>query len=91
MDPLTQNEIDDKLTSVSFGFKNAYDYHYKVSSCHVVKDITRPTLFMTALDDPIVIKECIDFESIKANPNCTIATSEYGGHMGYYENPLSSM
>ena len=90
MHPLTMNEIDDKLTSVSFGFKNAYDYHYKASCCHVIKNIKRPTLFMTALDDPICIKDCIDFDSIRDNPNTILATSNYGGHMGYYENPFSS-
>jgi predicted alpha/beta-fold hydrolase len=45
---------------------------------------------MTALDDPIVIRDSIDFDGIRANPNCTLATSNFGGHMGYYENPFSS-
>jgi predicted alpha/beta-fold hydrolase len=38
------------------------------------------------MDDPLIGKEVLDFESIKENPNCILATNNYGGHMAYYEN-----
>ena len=65
MDPLTMNEIDDKITARVSGFESGPDYHYKASCCHVISKIKTPTLFMNSLDDPIVIRDCIDFDSIK--------------------------
>ena len=69
-----------------FGYKNGYDYHYNGACCHKIKNIKVPTLFFNAMDDPLIGKDVLDFESIKENPNCILATNNYGGHMAYYEN-----
>ena len=45
---------------------------------------------MSSLDDPLVGKETIDFEVIRDNENCILATNNHGGHMGYYENVFDS-
>jgi len=45
-----------------------------------------PTLFINALDDPIISDDVIDFEAIKNNSNCILATSKHGGHVGYFES-----
>ena len=37
--PITQNEIDDLITSKCFGYKDGYDYHYNGACCHRIKDI----------------------------------------------------
>ena len=82
---MTLNEVDEKITSKLFGYKSAFDYHYNAACCHCIPSITTPTLFMNALDDPLIPEEAIDFESIKNNPNCILATTRNGGHMAYYD------
>ena len=90
MDPLTLNELDDKLASVSFGYKDAKEYHYKCACVHLIPNIKTTTLFMSSLDDPLVGEETIDFDVVRDNENCILATNKHGGHMGYYENAFSS-
>ena len=86
MDPLTLNSIDDLLTSRAFGYKDRKDYHYKAACAHQIPNIRVPTLFMNALDDPIIDESVIDFEACKNNENVILATSRHGGHVGYFES-----
>ena len=46
--------IDDEVTSRFYGFKNRYDYYYNASCYHRIPHIRVPTLFLNALDDPIL-------------------------------------
>ena len=41
---------------------------------------------MNALDDPIVPGKIIPYSQIIANPHIIIATTCYGGHLGWYSN-----
>lgn len=90
MDPITLNKMDDVFVSKSFGYKDAFDYHYKCACSHLIPGIRVPTLFMNALDDPMVGKEVIEFEGIKNNENCILGTNKHGGHMGYFESAISN-
>lgn len=89
MSPVTQNKVDDLLTSRLGGYKNREEYHNQGACCHKIPDIKTPTLFLNALDDPLIPPLAVDFASIKANPNCVLATTRFGGHMGYFENCLT--
>ena len=44
---------------------------------------------MNALDDPVVSRDCIDFEVFKSNPNVVLGTNRHGGHLGYHESMFS--
>ena len=46
--------VDDEVTSRFFGFKNRYDYYYNAACYHRIPHIRVPTIFMNALDDPII-------------------------------------
>ena len=48
-----------------FGFKDELDYYSKTQCCNRIKNIVKPTLFINALDDPIIGDYGIDFESIR--------------------------
>jgi predicted alpha/beta-fold hydrolase len=76
-------EFDNHFTSKMFGYQDGPDYHYKGSCIHRVTKIQVPTLFMNALDDPIIGPHGIDFDCFKENQNIALSTSEHGGHMGY--------
>ena len=81
--------FDDKLTAPTWGFADRADYYYKASCVHRIPEIKVPTLFMNALDDPVVSRNCIDFEVFKQNENTVLATTMHGGHLGYHESMFS--
>uniref|UniRef100_A0A7S3IF66 Uncharacterized protein n=1 Tax=Strombidium inclinatum TaxID=197538 RepID=A0A7S3IF66_9SPIT len=87
---LSVTEFDNHFTSKMFGFKDGPDYHYKGSCFHRLRGIRKPTLFMNALDDPIIGWWGIDFDSFKDNEHIVLATNEFGGHMGYVVDFFSS-
>ena len=77
--------IDEEITSKFFGFKDRNDYYDKASCFHRIPTISTPTVFFNAYDDPIISANCIDYDIFKANANVALATTRYGGHLGYME------
>ena len=76
------SEIQNNM-SKAWGYKDLEDY-YRTSACvHRIPGIMIPSLFLNALDDPIVSKETIPYQVLEQNPNCALGTTEYGGHLGY--------
>ena len=75
--------FDDTITAPFFGYEDREDYYNKASCVHRIPNIRIPTLFMNALDDPIVTHKCIDYEVIKNNPDTVVSTTKHGGHIGY--------
>jgi len=82
-------DIDNNITAPLFGWKDRDDY-YRTSACyHRIPSIEVPSLFMNAIDDPIIGERAIDYEVFKANPNVVLGTTRYGGHLGYHEDIMS--
>ena len=81
--------FDDSITAPFFGYKDRDDYYDKASCVHRIPSIRIPTLFMNALDDPIVTHKCIDYDVIKNNPNTVVGTTKHGGHIGYSSTAFS--
>jgi len=65
-------EFDKYMTAPINGFDNLKDFYQDVSSCHYIKDISIPMLFIHSLDDPVCVKECIPVDEIEANENCML-------------------
>jgi uncharacterized protein len=76
-------EFDDVITARFCGFKNADDYYARSSALRVVAAIRRPTLILTAKDDPFVPFASFGDAAIRDNPNVTLVASEHGGHCGF--------
>ena len=89
MNPPDIDEINANIVCTMFGYKDSFDYYYKSSCTHRIAYIKKPTLFINSFDDPVLPKESIDFDNIRNNRFCILATSQYGGHMGYNESVLS--
>nr|XP_018262890.1 anon-23da protein [Kwoniella dejecticola CBS 10117]OBR85048.1 anon-23da protein [Kwoniella dejecticola CBS 10117] len=49
--------------------------------------IKRPTLAISALDDPIVSSACLPYKAIRRSTHCVLATVSQGGHLGWFEGP----
>ena len=57
-------KYDTLVTVPMFGYKSREEYYDKSSSCWSIPYIKTPTLFLAALDDPLIGKTGIDFQAI---------------------------
>ncbi len=76
-------EFDDAFTSVTHGFKDANDY-WKQSSCkQFIQYISKPTLLISAKDDPFLSDSCLPKKEAKNHQHFTFVQTKYGGHIGF--------
>lgn len=85
---MTLRNFDDTFQHKLFGYKSTDDYWQRASCMYSVPSIRTPTLFINALDDPIIGSETIQYDVISKNPYTAIATTKHGGHLGYHESLL---
>ncbi|KAJ1921333.1 hypothetical protein H4219_000649 [Mycoemilia scoparia] len=78
------SEYDDALTAKVFGFESCWDYYRDASSGQYISKVRVPLLCVNALDDPISPKDCIPYHDIENNPYVVLATTDYGGHLGWF-------
>ena len=81
----TLAEFDDAVTAPVHGFEGASDYYTRSSSCQFLVHISRPTLLLSAFDDPFLPAEVLDDVSMVAlrNPHLTVEFYARGGHAGF--------
>ncbi len=79
-------DIDNLYTSKAHGYKNAIDYYTKCSSKQFLKNITTPTLILSAKNDSFLGQKCYPIDEAKANSNVFLEIPNYGGHVGFYTN-----
>ncbi|XP_076947454.1 embryogenesis-associated protein EMB8-like [Bidens hawaiensis] len=62
------------------------DIYYRESSCaSYVRRIKIPLLCISALDDPVCTKDALIWDECRANENVILATTQHGGHLGYFD------
>jgi len=76
-------DFDGLVTAPIHGFLNAKDYWKKSSCKQYLKDITLPTLLISAKDDPFLNDTCFPIDESKINDNFTFIQTKYGGHLGF--------
>jgi uncharacterized protein len=81
----TLTDFDDAVTAPVHGFESASDYYARSSSRHFLSGIRRPTLLISAYDDPFLPREVLDDVAVVAKRNSFISTEfhEHGGHVGF--------
>ena len=79
----TVRAFDDAITAPFCGFQSADDYYAKSSAMHVLAAIRRPTLIVTAQDDPFVPFSTFDRAAIRDNPEIELLAVRHGGHCGF--------
>lgn len=81
----TMWEFDDRFTAPLHGFRDAADYYARSSSIGFLSGIRRPTLLVSALDDPFHTREVLrDVKAIAdSSPFITTEFHERGGHVGF--------
>ena len=81
----TLAEFDDAVTAPVHGFDSASDYYSQSSSRHFLAAIRRPTLLLSAYNDPFLPRKVLDDVAIIApcNPCLTVEFHKNGGHAGF--------
>lgn len=81
----TLAEFDDAVTAPVHGFAGATDYYTRSSSRHFLADIRRPTLLLSAYDDPFLPASVLYDVSMVAlnNRQLTVEFHDRGGHAGF--------
>nr|XP_043628491.1 embryogenesis-associated protein EMB8-like [Erigeron canadensis] len=78
-------EFDTSGTCIIGKFDTA-DIYYRESSCAgYVTRVKVPLLCISALDDPVCTKEALIWDECRVNKNVILATTEHGGHLGYFD------
>lgn len=88
----TMYDLDDAMTAPLHGFDNAHHYYSSSSSLGFLKEISIPTLLLSAIDDPFLPPAVLDeVQTIADGNECLhIEFTEHGGHVGFVEgrNPF---
>lgn len=83
-------EFDDQFTAPLHGFRDAADYYARASSLPFLATIRRPTLLLSAVDDPFLPADVLDQVRTVAEDNqaLTIEFHDRGGHVGFTSGSL---
>ena len=79
-------EFDNLVTAPINGFKNADDYWEKASCKQYLKSIKKPSLLISAKDDPFLNEACFPISEAEKNNHFTFIQTLYGGHLGFVED-----
>ena len=79
--------FDDRYTAPHHGFQGASDYYHRASAMRVIDRVARPSLILSAADDPFVPPHIFDAPAVKNNPHITTVITSCGGHCAFIENP----
>ena len=74
--------FDDAVTAPLHGFRDATHYYAEASSGPRLHSIRRPTLLLSAKDDPM-IPPSTHPRDVEANPLLRFIVTERGGHVGF--------
>jgi uncharacterized protein len=83
----TLYEFDDVVTGPVHGFRGAHDYYTRSSSLRFLAQIRRPTLLLSAMDDPFLPADVLHevAEIAEKNRLLTAEFTKRGGHVGFVE------
>jgi len=76
-------DFDDAITARYCGFRDAADYYEKSSALQLAGAIRRPTLILTAQDDPFVPFASFEKAEVRENPYITLIAPKHGGHCAF--------
>ena len=79
-------DFDDAVTAPTNGFKDAEDYWEKSSCKQFLKFIKKPSLLITALDDPFLNEACYPTKEANDSKHFHILATKYGGHVGFCQS-----
>jgi predicted alpha/beta-fold hydrolase len=82
--------FDDRYTAPHHGFNGAEDYYFRASAMRVIDRVARPSLILSAADDPFVPPHIFETPAVANNPHITTVVTPHGGHCAFVEPPASA-
>lgn len=82
----TVREFDDAITAPHSGFRDAADYYARSSANQFLGKIARPTLILTAQDDPFIPFSTFDTPALLENSKISLLAPQHGGHCAFISN-----
>lgn len=79
----TVRQFDDAMTARFCGFRDAADYYQRSSAKRVADQVRRPTMILTAQDDPFVPLTSFQFAGLLENPHIRFVAPKNGGHCAF--------
>jgi hypothetical protein len=79
--------FDDRYTAPHHGFDGASDYYHRASATRIIDRIARPTLIISAHDDPFVPPRIFDVPALVDNPHIERRIARHGGHCAFVGEP----
>jgi uncharacterized protein len=79
--------FDDRYTAPHHGFNGAADYYHRASAMRVIDRVARPSLILSAADDPFVPASIFANPLVRHNPHITTIITGCGGHCAFVESP----
>lgn len=76
-------DLDDNFTAPLHGFKDRFDYYYKVSPARCLDSITKPVLILNALNDTFLGEGCFPVDAATKSSNIFLETPTFGGHCAF--------
>lgn len=76
-------EFDNHFTAPVFGYQSAEDYWRQNSCLQFIPEIKKPSLLLSALDDPFFTEKCFPYNEAKSHRFVDLKVTKYGGHVGY--------
>ena len=76
-------DFDEVITARFCGFAGADDYYARSSARQLLGKVRRPTLIVTAADDPFVPVATFADAALEENPNITLEMPAHGGHCAF--------
>jgi len=77
--------FDARYTAPNAGYQSAEEYYHRASATRVIDQVTRPSLILSAADDPFVPPQIFDVPELRNNPHITTVVTPGGGHCAFVE------
>lgn len=77
--------FDDRYTAPHHGYDGAGDYYRRASAMRVIDRVSRPSLILSAADDPFVPPRIFETHAVRNNPHITTVITPSGGHCAFVE------
>ncbi len=76
-------DFDEWFSAPLCGFQTASEFHEQASAKNFVAGIRRPTLLISALNDPILTPDCFPVDVAREHPFFHLEMPAGGGHCGF--------
>ncbi|KAI8336096.1 Alpha/Beta hydrolase protein [Chlamydoabsidia padenii] len=86
---MTIRDYDNACTKKVYGYSTSNNYYRDGSSSRFVEHVRVPLVCVNSLDDPVANPLGIPWDEIKVNPYVLLTTTDYGGHLAWFESLLT--